>query len=435
MLIISSAERVEDRDRRTSHSQAQSKATSPRLRQPDRPPTRVDSTTQENDTPVKVVKRGPLTKRNLRAHTKSTMPRQKEGAAAASSPTSPTSTSIMTDKAFGVQLKKNKIFYGRVKTVKPSDFDSIQDDLKRRRESKSPDENDYKKYVTRVEHAGNEQTMLRHTWPLLAKDPDHTPGYEASYSYQWTEVESALAYKIFDAKPDISESFRINQYPLEAREVLGGALAPTQYGAAMPSFCAEYKGPDEVFDSAEKQCAYDGALMVEAASEAHKFMKKPLTELLNKTQAITVALNGNFVQQYSNHMVKHGHSIEYHQYPLSVNTPTASLEDFRKTYRRVRNCQDWARRRAARTKDALHTYVNAQHEASEWIWDLKSSRYYRTHPDGSVEWIPLPPSDPAVTPPSTTTPADKGLGKVDKGRSKADRGRSKARRGGKGKEK
>jgi hypothetical protein len=411
--MTSLKERVGDRYHRTSQSQAP-RTTSPGAIQHEEQPTRrTHSTTWEDSTPTRVLKRGPLTESNLRAHSESSMPpRRKEAAAASSFASSFSSISTTTDKGFGILLNQNNIFYGRVKTVKPTDFESVQEYLNRPRESKSPDEIDYKEYVEQVEYAENEQSMQCNTWPLLAKRLGHTLGYTSNYKYQWTEVESPLTYRISDAKPDISESFRTDQYPLKAREALSSALAPTQYRGAMPTFCAEWKGPDGILPSAEKQCAYDGALMVDAAHEAHKYMKKPSTEFFNKTQAITVALNGEFVQQYSNHMVKRGRSVEYHQYPLRTNQPRESLKDFKETYRRVRNCQDWARERAARTKDDLHAYVNAEPEVAElpWIWSVEHSRYYRTLSDGSRQWASLAPSDPAITPPSTTASFDQGLG-------------------------
>lgn len=406
--MTSIEERVRDRYHRTSQSQAQSRTTSLRSVQRGEQLARVHSTTREDSTLTKVSRPRPLTESNLRAYTESTMPRPKEVATASSLPSNSSSISTTTDEGFALQLNRNKIFYGCVQTVKPSDFESVQEYLNRPRESESPDEDDYKRYVERVEYSANEQSMLCNSWPLLAKPPGHTPGYMTDYNLQWTEVESHLTYRISDAKPDISESFRTDQYPSEAREALGSALAPTQYSGAMPTFCVEWKGPDGVFPSAEKQCAYYGALMVDAAHEAHKYMKIPSAEFFNKTQAITVTLNGEVVKQYSNHMVKRGSSIEYHQYPLRTNLPRESLEDFKETYRRVRNCQDWARERAARTKDGLHAYVNAEPEVAEspWTWSAEHRKNYRNLSDGSVRWASVAPSDSATTPPVPTASSD-----------------------------
>ena len=120
--------------------------------------------------------------------------------------------------------------------------------------------------------------------------------------------------------------------------------------------------------SAEKQSAYDGALMVNAALETHRYMGKPPGEFFNKTQALTATVNGEYVHLYGNHVVEKGSSLSYHQYPLKIYRPRDSLEDFKKTYKQVRNVQDWARGRATSTKDELHAYartMEASHAAAD----------------------------------------------------------------------
>ena len=277
--------------------------------------------------------------------------------------TDTTTTTTTTDKSFGIQLNKNGIFYGRLEAEAPQDIAAVKDYLNRVRDSsKSPVEEDYKRYIEQVECGENELTVQSNVWPILAQHPNSTdrPGYIASYNFQWTEVESRLTFGLSDAKPDISESYRRNQYPLDVFDALGGALAPTQYKAAMPALCVEWKGPDGPMPSAEKQCAYDGALMVEAAFEAHKHMSKDSAEFFGKTHALTIALNGKDVQLYSNHVVKKASGLEYHQYPLRTHHPENSWTDFKETCNQLRNAQDWAQERAGRTKDDLHTYGRAK---------------------------------------------------------------------------
>ena len=271
-----------------------------------------------------------------------------------------TSTTTATDKGFGIQLNNNCIFYGHCKTKQPEDIVAVKEYLSTVRESKSPepDEEDFERYINEVECCENEASLQSDVWYLLAKHPifNNTPGYRANYNFQWTEVESALTFRLSDAKPDISESFRRHQYPPDACEALGGALAPTQYNAAMPTLCVEWKGPDGLMPSAEKHCAYDGALMVDAAYQVHQYMNRDPTEFFNKTQALTMAINGAHVDIYSNHMVQTRSGLEYHQYLLQSHHPRDSLKDLIKTRRCVRNAQDWCRERAKKTKDQLQSY-------------------------------------------------------------------------------
>ena len=328
----------------------------------------------------------PLTKRNLEIYTRQGLPRNRK---APSTPTS-ISTTTATDKGLGIQLNNNRIFYGHRRTKKPKDFATVKEYLSTVRESKSPepDEEDFEGYIDEVECCENEASLQADVWYLLAKHPrfTKTPGYRSNYNFQWTEVESALTSRLSDAKPDISESYRRDQYPPDAYEALGGALAPTQYNAAMPTLCVEWKGPDGLMPSAEKQCAYDGALMVDAAFQAHEYMNKDPTEFLNKTQALTIATNGAHVDIYSNHVVQTRSGPEYHQCLLQSHHPRDSLKDLISTRRSVRNAQDWCRARAKKTKDLLHAFGRAQEtvppvspEPSEksgspttrWLWSAE----------------------------------------------------------------
>ena len=134
-----------------------------------------------------------------------------------------------TEKRFGVQLTKNGILYGRLKTKKPKDIHTVKEYLENDRQSLSPDEEAYHRYVEQVEWSDNKLSTQSNTWPLLAKQPSCTnnAGYTADYNFQWTEVETPLTCGLSHAKPEISESYRWDQYPIEACEALGGALIPT----------------------------------------------------------------------------------------------------------------------------------------------------------------------------------------------------------------
>ena len=243
----------------------------------------------------------------------------------------------------------------------------VKEYLNRSRDSSSSlDQEDYDEYIGQLELADNELSVQSNAWPLLSKPPrcSKTEGYTANYNFQWTEVEGPLTFGLSDAKPDISESYRWEQYPSDACEALGGAIAPTHHTAAMPTLCVEWRGPSGPMPSAEEQCAYDGALMANAAYDAHNYMDKDPAEFFGKTQALTVALNGRSVDLYGNHVVKKASGLEYHQYSLGNHQPRNSPKEFKETRKRIRNAQDWARERATRTKDDLHTYTPAKEVAS-----------------------------------------------------------------------
>lgn len=282
-----------------------------------------------------------------------------------------------TDKKFGEQLWVNGVRYEHPHAQPPKDLFTVNQYLNRDRDSQPANEDDYQEYLAEIAQADNEDTVTTNVWPLLSKKPRNRDlfGYNQNIGFQWTEVESTVAANISDPKPDVSESFRHNQYPSEVVEALGPALVPTLYGAAMPRFCVELKGPNGSIPSATKQTAYDGAIMVDAAWEAHQFMSKPADEFLGNTQALTVAVNGSYLHVYVCHAigsqdnatnsamasraVSYPEKLQYHQFPLKGVLPSESLEDFQKAQKTVRNAQDWAREKATETKDALHAHINA----------------------------------------------------------------------------
>ncbi|RDL42358.1 uncharacterized protein BP5553_02337 [Venustampulla echinocandica] len=305
-----------------------------------------------------------------------------ESRSGTSSSSSKAKNTTTADKKFGERLWENGVRFEHPHAQPPKDLAEVKQYLDKDRESQSANGDDCQEYLDEIAQADNEDTVTTNVWPLLAKKPRNRDlfGYNQNTNFQWTEVESAIIANISDPKPDISESFRHNQYPPEAAEALGPALAPTLYSAAIPKFCVELKGPDGLIPSATKQAAYDGAVMVDAAWEAHQFMSKPADEFLGNTQALTGAVNGSYLHIYANHAISpqtdatnyvaasgtiaHREKLQYHQFPLNGVLPSESLEDFKKARKTVRNAQDWARERAAQSKDALHARVDAMHTAA-----------------------------------------------------------------------
>lgn len=324
------------------------------------------------------------------------------------------SSTTTTDKEFGPQLHKNGIRFGDYQVIEANDSETVKEYLNRRRNSNSPDEEDYERFIQMVKYGHNELTVQSNAWQLLSGPSSRyqISGYGAEYNVQWSEVESPLTYGISDARPDISEAYRVAQYPADAIDTLGSSLAPTQYSAAMPLFCAEWKGPGGAMDCADKQAAYDGALMVEAAYEAHKYTGKAKGEFFSNTQALTVALNGETIQITGNHVTEKRSRTEYHNYRLVMDRPLASFEHFKETCKHIRNAQDWARERATRTKASLtacseHMENERSHlpkvigeietETADWSWSSPHGSFYYLHPSKTIEWAKPVKVAPAFT--------------------------------------
>jgi hypothetical protein len=67
----------------------------------------------------------------------------------------------------------------------------------------------------------------------------------------------------------------------------------------MPTFCVEFKGPRKSTRNEQAQAAYDGAIMINAAWEIHKNMKRPAREFLGKTKALVVALTDEILDLFA----------------------------------------------------------------------------------------------------------------------------------------
>ncbi|KAI9678687.1 MAG: hypothetical protein M1817_005744 [Caeruleum heppii] len=322
------------------------------------------------------LKQVPLTKKNLRMHTKNTTTRPTAAATSddvvrSSMPTTATkittiNTTTTTTAGYHlrIQLRKNRVVLNLSLTMPPKDLSEVEQYLDTPRDSPPPDATTFQAFQEMSAGGPNELTCQCNFWPLFAqpKWKTRTSGYNTCYNVQWVDLDSTITKRISDPKPDISESLTFDQYPPEAVETLGSALIPTRHGSAMPRLCVEWKGSSGSMAQAEAQCGYDGALMVEAAHKVHQYLDKPDFGFLDHTQALTIAMNSDQVYLYANHAILVDSAIQYHQYRLYVNNPITSIADFHATYRRIRNAQDWARERALETRDLLKTLEDSRPE-------------------------------------------------------------------------
>ncbi|KAL5327273.1 hypothetical protein ACEPPN_004967 [Leptodophora sp. 'Broadleaf-Isolate-01'] len=277
-------------------------------------------------------KRARLTEKNLEAFEK--MGGRQRKSAGKKSTGQSSSTTTITDKDFGPQLQRNNVIYTALDARALDDVADVRESLDRTRESEPPDHLAYKRYLANTEGLNNELT---------------------SVNYAWSEVDNHLTTGLSDAKPDIFESYRKTDYPPKAVDALSSALAPTAYNIAMPAYAVEFKGCDGSMAEAQLQCAYDGALMTEGAHAVYTHLDKSDDDFYGKSQALTVAYNGDTVKFYGHHAVQipvssqpasggvdssadvNSDALAYHQYVLSSDNPRDSFENFQNAYKYTRN--------------------------------------------------------------------------------------------------
>jgi hypothetical protein len=322
-------------------------------------------------------KRARLTEKNLKAFEMGGRQRKSAGKKSAEQLSSITTT---TDKDFGPQLQRNNVIFNNIDVRPPDDINEVRDLFNQRRESEPPDQLAYKRYLVTTQGYKNEATIQYSAYPLLAKRTSaerEISGYTQSANYTWSEIDNHLTTGLSNAKPDTFESYRKTDYPPQVVDTLSSALAPTSYDIAMPAFAVEYKGYDGSMAEAQLQCAYDGTLMTEGARAVHTYMDNSDDDFYGKTQAVTIAYNGDTVKFYGHHAVRIPVSsqpavvatvdssvdttsdpLEYHQYVLTSDAPRDSFENFLSAYKHIRNAQDIGYKWATKRKDALWAYTN-----------------------------------------------------------------------------
>jgi hypothetical protein len=324
-------------------------------------------------------KRARLTEKNLEAFEKMGG-RQRKSAGKKSTGQSTTTTT--TDKDFGTKLQQNNIVYTTFNARAPDDIDGVRELLDQPRESEPPELLDYQRYLVVTEDYENELGVEISAYPLLAKRTSREveiSGYFQRPNHAWSAVDNHLTTGLSDPQPDLVESYRKTDYPLQAVEALSADLAPSSYNEAMPAYAVEFKSSNGDMKEAKLQCAFDGSIMTEGARGAYTYMDKSDDDFYGKTQALTVAFNGGLIEYYGHHALRTpgpsqqaadgaapnevaagraGDTVKYHPYLLDCDTPRASLQNFQSAYKHMRNAQDIGYKWATERKDALWAYTN-----------------------------------------------------------------------------
>jgi hypothetical protein len=131
----------------------------------------------------------------------------------------------------------------------------------------------------------------------------------------------------------------------------------------MPAFAIEFKGSKGSIQVAHLQCAFDGTIITEGARGVHTFIKKSDDDFYGKTQALTVAFNGELINYYGHYALPRpsqlAADVKYYPYLLMCDTPRPFLRNYRDASRHIRNAQGIGYKWATERKDALWAYTKA----------------------------------------------------------------------------
>lgn len=168
------------------------------------------------------------------------------------------------------------------------------------------DKFEVQRFVDNVTDARNDETYKTHFIRYLLAPPARRLGrYCINVDMPLTKMKGPFAGDPSDdfpgMKPSYFESYSSKYYDKRARihPALKGHLFPSRHKVAMPLFCAEFQAPGISLRNARLHAAHDGAAMVKAAWEVHKFLGRPAKVFFGKTQAFVVLVADRMFKLYA----------------------------------------------------------------------------------------------------------------------------------------
>lgn len=355
----------------------------------------------------------PLTKANLRQLERMTKSGSKSGKSDHSSKTGKTSTTTTTpsggakslsttDHQFETLFRAN----GGVSVVKssqypPSNKQEIKEYIRQARGSESPTSSQHNRFLNSLESAGNERDIENLMQGRVFKDTNKTDklqdiDYRANVDKQWVAYPKNVGFNngLSAPKPDLVEGYAQRAFPPSIRQLGGSATlvhdSPAFVG--LPHFAAEFKDYGKSMREAEVQTGYDGAHMVYSRNKAleHIGDKDPP----RRASPLTVASDGHSWSVYSHyaHPDEDTNKDKYYQVRqfrhtlgnvedclvstkvfedvtlLTLKTvqsemaagKTIDYDDFKRSYKILRNVQDWGRKESDDLRERMQRHDSSQ---------------------------------------------------------------------------
>ncbi|KAJ4421143.1 hypothetical protein N0V82_003907 [Gnomoniopsis sp. IMI 355080] len=322
----------------------------------------------------------PLTRANLRQLEKMTKSGSKAGRSDSSSKTKSTSKSgkttsqsdgknsiSTTDPRFEPIFRAN----GGLSVLKSSQFppsnkQEIKEYLGRNRGSASPTPDDHNRYIRSLDVAANERGVENAMLGRVFKDTSRTNAlqdidYLAHFDKQWITVPSNVGFNngLSAPKPDMVEGYTQRSFPPQINELGGSAtLVHDNPGyVGLPHFVVESKDYGKSMRQAELQAGYDGATMTYARNRALDFIgdKDPP----RRASPMSVATDGHSWTAYSHYAhpkdPKDDNNFEYYQNEVASGR-TAEYDDFKRSYKMLRNAQDWGRKESHDLRERMQRH-------------------------------------------------------------------------------
>ncbi|KAH8754155.1 hypothetical protein F5883DRAFT_688640 [Diaporthe sp. PMI_573] len=290
-----------------------------------------------------LVERARLTRKNLAIF-------DKMGKRKSSDPTDgsgSTGTMSTTLPGFAIQAYRNGI-RGPTNSKPPTNLEEIQERHRQSRASPSPPEPEYKRYVSKVQRAKNEATLVVKTSGHILKEYDDE-GYSQVFNQSFTAFPDNVGFNdgLPVPRPDYIEGLgmeKYNPFPVD-RHVDGAVLYKYDpFSLTLPHLAGEYKGRNGNMEIARLQSAYDGAALVYARNQALSYMgKSDPPGHAEITTFTTDGTNLNFYAHYATPSADDENALEYHQYLYATAEVKFTHQGHKDGRKGLRNAQDHAK--------------------------------------------------------------------------------------------
>jgi hypothetical protein len=268
-----------------------------------------------------------------------------------------------TPSGFEEQAKKNGVL-DRVNSKPFANLDDRRAKLNRARETASPPESAWQRYVYDVETAPNKATVIHATSKLL-KEYDDDVGYGKVLNQAFTAFPNDVGLNngLSAPQPDMVEGLHQPQFdPFPVKENLGGAavlIKDDPYSITLPHVAGEWKARGKDMDEARTQSAYDGAALLYGRNQALRYLCD--SDPPGHATITTFTTDGSSFKFFGHYSTpSEDGQVVYHQYPIATTAMTDSYEEWKKGRKQLRNVQDHAREEAYSLRDRLEDYWRAR---------------------------------------------------------------------------
>lgn len=268
---------------------------------------------------------------------------------------SSTKTTSTTSSGFAIQAYKNGMLEPR-HSKPPANLKDIRARHTRSRETASPPESRFKRYINNVEAAPNEATMLFKVGAYMLKEYDDD-GYHQVFNQPFTGFPADVGFNngLSAPQPDFVEGLEMQQFrPFPVDEHVQGAVLykDNPSSLTLPHLAGEWKGRGKDMKRAMLQSRYDGAALVYTRNQALSSLgESDPPGHAEITTFTTDGTNFNFYAHYA--APTEDGTLEYHQYQYASANVKDSHQGHKDGRRGLRNQQDHAREQSYDLRNRL----------------------------------------------------------------------------------